>query len=144
MTEIIRARYYPYMPPALPGEGDDAYTDRLTGADKTNRVPYDHRRRRECSIGYHGNCSDPKGEDCKCPCHSFKWVQFVEENTKSLKTRRWGVLAKDNGTKLGEVRWFSQWRQYAFFPEPRIVLAGSCFIDLAAFIKAVMDARRKS
>jgi len=64
-----RHRYYPKMPPMLPRESVDAYTDRLTGADKTGRVPYNHRRNRQCSIGYHMECSDPLGERCECPCH---------------------------------------------------------------------------
>jgi len=62
--------FYPDMPPVLPGESSDEYTDRLTGADGTNRVPYDHRRYRQCSIGYHDECTDTQGETCKCPCHS--------------------------------------------------------------------------
>ena len=57
------------MPPALPGEDAGQYTDRLTGADGTGRRPYDHKRNRQCSIGYHGECSDPQGETCECPCH---------------------------------------------------------------------------
>jgi hypothetical protein len=24
---------------------------------------------RQCSIGYHMECSDPQGEECECPCH---------------------------------------------------------------------------
>ena len=71
MSEVERHRYYPEMPPALSGESDDAYTDRLTGADRTNRVPYDHSRNRQCSIGYHNECSDPSGLKCKCPCHAM-------------------------------------------------------------------------
>jgi hypothetical protein len=69
MPETERARWYPEMLPALEGESADAYTDRLTGADKTNRVPYDHKRNRQCSIGYHAECSDPAGLSCMCPCH---------------------------------------------------------------------------
>lgn len=67
--EITKGRWYPMMPPALPGETDEAYTDRLTGADGTSRRPYDHRRNRQCSIGWHNECSDPEGHTCKCPCH---------------------------------------------------------------------------
>src|ERR1700693_4238963 len=63
-------RWYPCQPPSLPGEGAGAYTDGLTGADGTNRSPYDHARNRQCSIGYHTECSDPAGETCKCPCHT--------------------------------------------------------------------------
>ena len=64
-----RARYYPKMPLMLPGETLEMYTDRLTGADRTNRVPYDHRRNRQCSLGYHRECTDPRGDICECPCH---------------------------------------------------------------------------
>lgn len=65
-----KGRYYPDMPPALPGETNDAYTDRMTGADGTGRVPYDHRRYRQCSIGYHDECSrNRRPGDCECPCH---------------------------------------------------------------------------
>lgn len=67
--EVVKGRWFPEMPPVLPGEDAAAYTDRLTGADRTNRVPYDHRRFRQCSIGWHLECSDPRGEECECPCH---------------------------------------------------------------------------
>lgn len=67
---VERGRWYPEMPPALPGETDAQYTDRLTGADRTGRVPYDHRRYRQCSIGYHEECSQNRRPgDCECPCH---------------------------------------------------------------------------
>jgi hypothetical protein len=56
------------MPPLLTGETLDEYTNRLTGADGTGRRPYKHRNR-QCSIGWHGECSDPSGERCECPCH---------------------------------------------------------------------------
>lgn len=66
----VRARYYPGMPPLLDGETGEEYTDRLTGADRTDRRPYDHARNRQCSIGYHDQCSDPAGDTCGCPCHT--------------------------------------------------------------------------
>ena len=65
-----KAKHYPNMPPVLPGETLEMYTDRLTGADQTDRVPYDHVRNRQCSIGFHDQCTDPQGERCKCPCHT--------------------------------------------------------------------------
>ena len=47
------------------------YTNRLTGADGTGRRPYDHVRFRQCSIGYHGECSQRGNPlpECECPCH---------------------------------------------------------------------------
>lgn len=70
MSAVDRGRYYPDMPPFLDGEGSDQYTNRLTGADRTDRRPYDHHRNRQCSIGWHDQCSDPDGDRCKCPCHT--------------------------------------------------------------------------
>jgi hypothetical protein len=75
-TTVKRGRWYPEMPTPLPYEKPDAYTDRLTGADRTNRRPYDHPRNRQCSIGYHDECTSWRAIDldqmstaCKCPCH---------------------------------------------------------------------------
>lgn len=66
MTDTTeRANWYPKQPPMLPGEDSDAYTNRLL----SNPGPYDHRRNRQCSIGWHMECSDPIGASCKCPCH---------------------------------------------------------------------------
>lgn len=57
------------MPDCPEGLGDDKYTDYCTGADGTNKQPYPQRRNRQCSIGYHEECSDPDGDSCGCPCH---------------------------------------------------------------------------
>lgn len=68
--ESAKQRWYPLGPPALPGETDAAYTDRLTDADRTGRRPYDHRRNRQCSIGWHNECSDrDHSGQCECPHH---------------------------------------------------------------------------
>jgi hypothetical protein len=56
----------PPMPKKLPGETDDQYTDRLTGADGTERLPYGEWRGRACCIGWHGSCAT---DECECPCH---------------------------------------------------------------------------
>ena len=68
---IKKEEYYPEMPPVLPGENIDSgvYFDRITVDDDTGRVPYDHERYRQCSMGQHKECSDPQGKGCKCPCH---------------------------------------------------------------------------
>jgi hypothetical protein len=71
--EVQRGLWYPNMPPRLDGEDNDAYTNRLTGADGTNRYPYTHQRNRQCSIGYHDECSDRTNSgQCECPCHEWK------------------------------------------------------------------------
>lgn len=105
MTTVERARHWPQMPPALPGETDDAYTDRLTGADGTGRVPYDHPRNRQCSIGWHSECSDPAGERCKCPCHTEtgKLEQRVHELEEALVAAWSLATAARTGTRAANI-----------------------------------------
>jgi hypothetical protein len=71
LDEVLKkGRWYPGQPPMLAGESDEQYTNRLTGADQTNRRPYDHSRNRQCSIGWHEECSDRANSgECECPHH---------------------------------------------------------------------------
>lgn len=110
-----QGRWYPEMPPALPGETDEQYTDRLTGADGTNRRPYDHRRNRQCSIGYHDECSDRADRSrartradggCECPCHYEPSQQPPEpapqtEAGKRLVENIRTILERANDAELG-------------------------------------------
>lgn len=70
---VVVGRWYPSTAPVLDGEDSDAYTDRVTGADGSGLRPYDHVRYRQCSIGWHMECSrwrsNPAAE-CACPCHT--------------------------------------------------------------------------
>ena len=54
------------MPPKKTDETLEQYTDRLTG---NGDVPPPYCRNRQCSIGWHNECTDPAGKRCKCPCH---------------------------------------------------------------------------
>lgn len=85
MAGKLRAEFFAGsgLAKALPDETDEQYTDRLTGADKTGRYPYPEQRNRQCSIGYHNECSDPQGEQCKCPCH-YTPTQWLEEADRKL------------------------------------------------------------
>lgn len=67
-TQVERGRWYPNMPPPLPGETDEQYTNRMLGVGGSS--PYDHSRNRQCSIGWHEECSDRDNSGrCECPCH---------------------------------------------------------------------------
>jgi hypothetical protein len=91
MTETIeRGRYYPEMPPMLEDETFDQYTDRLTGADGTHRRPYNHRRNRGCSIGFHEDCTDPAGVTCECPCHNETLLDQVQRVLMRIEYRKDG------------------------------------------------------
>jgi len=66
---VKRGRWYPEMPLPIPGETTSLYSERLIRNDE-KYGPYDHYRFRQCSIGYHDECSNPSGSSCQCPCHA--------------------------------------------------------------------------
>ena len=85
IQDILGERDMPLFPLAAEHAGV-CYTDFLTGAHgyvfaadpKTGRnYVYTPERNRQCSIGFHGECSDPEGEKCGCPCHQL--VALFEE-----------------------------------------------------------------
>lgn len=73
---------------------------------------------------------------------SSKWIIFsLYENTG--KTLKYNIYTKDTPPiKLGEIRWFGRWRQYAFFPEPNTVYEKQCMQDITNFLKKLMLDRK--
>lgn len=70
VTEVVKGRWYPVGAPYLPGETPEAWTDRVLGVLGDWGRPYNHRRNRQCSIGWHNECSDRQHNgSCGCPCH---------------------------------------------------------------------------
>lgn len=45
---------------------DGAWTDAMSREGRATGV------NRQCSIGWHNECSDPDGDDCLCACHEEK------------------------------------------------------------------------
>lgn len=66
------------------------------------------------------------------------YVHFFEETPKT-KTKVWTVMSAidspkgDGGAELGEVRWWSHWRKYAFFPNPNTLFEQLCLREIANF-----------
>ncbi len=65
-----------------------------------------------------------------------KYIRFRlwDDQPNKKKTHVWQVMAKAGGF-LGQVRWFSRWRKYSFFPAPDCVFEETCLGDIADFIK---------
>ena len=88
--------------PAYPDSARDAgvcYTDYLTGAgakekgvnfatdpDTGKNYVYTPSRNRGCSIGFHGDCTDPEGHKCGCPCHAL--LGLLEKVDADARKRR--------------------------------------------------------
>jgi len=72
-----------------------------------------------------------------------KWVNFIEQQRKvGAVTDIFSVVNKENGSQLGTVKWFGRWRKYAFFPNNDCVFECDCMLDIAAFLKKLMDKRK--
>jgi hypothetical protein len=76
----------------------------------------------------------------------MKWIKAVwVRKSPSGKTNVWEMRTTDYHHLLGEVRWYSPWRKYAFFPAAECVFEQDCLRDIAAFIEeATMEHKRGS
>ena len=45
--------------------------------------------------------------------------------------------------KLGQIKWYSPWRQYCFFPEIETLYNSVCMQELVKFLLALNTAKRK-
>jgi hypothetical protein len=56
---------------------------------------------------------------------------------KKPKTKVIGVWSKKSANRLGIIKWFGRWRQYAFFPETGTVFNTECLNDIVSHIKGL-------
>jgi hypothetical protein len=67
--------------------------------------------------------------------HEFrgKWLIFRLECFTG-KTLVYDVRAAKSGIWLGDIRWASGWRQYAFYPASATFYEKTCLRDIASFV----------
>lgn len=63
----------------------------------------------------------------------YKFIHFYRVMVLK-KTEVWVCCNIRTGGKLGEVKWYSAWRQYCFFPKGKTVFNISCLEDIRHFI----------
>jgi hypothetical protein len=75
----------PALYPTRPDEDAVAWTNRVLSHSREHGV------NRQCSINWHEECSDPRGEECMCLCHdegvSVYSVEGHPEGDKQVVTR---------------------------------------------------------
>lgn len=59
------------------------------------------------------------------------------------KTERWQVVAKADGGRLGEIKWFGHWRKYSFFAAADCVFEETCMRDISRFLEERSRERRR-
>jgi hypothetical protein len=76
-----------------------------------------------------------------------KWVHFDLQNRHDLKTKVWIAWSGKEGfegTELGQVKFYPQWRKYSFFPALQTLFEQDCLRDIADFCAAETALWRKS
>lgn len=60
-----------------------------------------------------------------------KYIYFKKADVHNPKTWIVEVYAKDGDILLGKIKWYAQWRQYAFYPEEGTVFEKTCMNDIS-------------
>lgn len=70
-----------------------------------------------------------------------QYIRFVE-GVPNPRTLTWAVIAKQSNGKLGIVKWYAQWRQYAFAPIAPSVYNHTCLNEIADFCRSKTEEHR--
>lgn len=72
------------------------------------------------------------------------YLSFTYEPSASGKTLVTSVYSARSGDKLGEIKWFGRWRQYAFYPAEGTIWNPDCLADINTVIYKLMESRQRS
>lgn len=71
-----------------------------------------------------------------------KYIKFKEVGDTG-KTKIFDVIPTEDTTyTLGQVKWYSPWRKYCYFPYINTIYCPVCLGDIINFIKELMDERK--
>lgn len=71
-----------------------------------------------------------------------KYIAFERgPDSPSGKTHSWHIYSTRSRDLLGTVRWYSKWRQYAFYPEPGSIWNPECLHTVQRFVTYEMNVR---
>lgn len=78
-----------------------------------------------------------------------KWITFEKVNPLAgspiPKTVKFRVQTKDvQPLVLGEIKWFTRWRKYCFFPVLETAYEQDCLRDIAQFCEQLTSGRRQN
>lgn len=71
-----------------------------------------------------------------------KWLSITHQGNTG-KTDFWNVYTKEGTLLLGQIRWFSTFRQYSFYPQPNTVYEKQFMRDIANFMEEEMKKRNE-
>jgi hypothetical protein len=63
------------------------------------------------------------------------YLKFVRQTDKEVeikaKTQIWHVISYQRGNMLGEIKWYTNWRQYCFFPVRTTTFNHTCLLEIS-------------
>ena len=80
-------------------------------------------------------------DDCWLGTHIR--FDFDEVRSDGKKTCVWSVRTRRGDATLGEVKWYSPWRKYAFFPAAGCLFEEVCLKEIAAFLEWATETHQK-
>lgn len=72
-----------------------------------------------------------------------KYLAFVIFPTEK-KTKTIAIINRHHDEVIGEIRWFSRWRQYCFFPYDGTIWNTDCMSSVEDVIKELMEERKST
>jgi len=72
-----------------------------------------------------------------------KYIYFQMANKNNPASWIVDVIADDGDVKLGQIRFYAHWRQYAFYPKDGTIYEKTCLTEITNFIKMMNDVQKK-
>lgn len=72
----------------------------------------------------------------------MSYLRFKTFDSPSKKTKIVDVISINHGNILGSIRWYGQWRQYAFYPNEGTIWNRDCMQEIQDRITVLMDERK--
>jgi hypothetical protein len=70
-----------------------------------------------------------------------KYLRFIDKEIRQ-KTKIIGVVNIHHDEEIGEIKWFSRWRQYCFYPSNNTIWNKTCMEDVHEVITDLMEERK--
>jgi hypothetical protein len=71
------------------------------------------------------------------------YLLFRTPYDATKKTKTVQVINIHHNEEIGQIKWYSRWRQYCFFPHDNTIWNKECLNSVNEVIKQLMDERKK-
>ena len=68
---------------------------------------------------------------------------IIKEDNPNRKTPIYHINENNTRDEIGEIKWYSAWRKYCFFPEYKTVWDNKCILQVMNFMNEINLAKYK-